>query len=61
MTRQDYILLAAGFKEALEAWPDEADFQQRVGVQTAANRVSRRLAADNPAFDRNRFLAACGL
>lgn len=61
MTKKDYETIAAGILEALDEWQAEDRSHERVGIQTAANRISRRLAQAYPAFDRNKFLAACGL
>lgn len=61
MTKKDYDIIAAAIREALVAWNGEDDGAKRIGVQTAANRISRRLREANPRFDRNQFLEACGL
>lgn len=60
MTRKDYELIASGFRYSkdsadLGAAPDFVD-----GIEDAARRISELLARDNPRFDRDRFLAACG-
>jgi seryl-tRNA(Sec) selenium transferase len=61
MTQQDYVIIAAAIKEALESYNQEHQSQMRIGMQVAANRISRNLQQDNSRFDRNQFLRACGL
>ena len=48
MTRKDYILIAKAIQEST----DKTEI---------AYAIATVLAADNPRFDRARFLAACGL
>lgn len=60
MTRRDYELIAGVFATteavcARSAW--DAVWRDRTRV---ANAMADALAADNPRFDRARFLAACG-
>ena len=55
MTRKDYILIAAvinrvGDDPTVNTWT----------LWRLANELSDRLAQDNPRFDRERFLKACG-
>ena len=62
MTRKDYIALAAALKAARHFEPDTIpahDFNY--GVTTAARRLTEVLAADNPRFDRSKFLSASGI
>ena len=55
MTKKDYIILsgivedAKGIKRADDA------------VAYIAHEIARACAVDNPRFDRERFLSACGL
>lgn len=51
MTRKDYILIAA----ALARLADSAD------KASCAQALTYALANDNPRFDRERFLKACGV
>lgn len=63
MTRKDYELIAAAIKEAKPLLPPVADYAEttrQLGWQTTAHAVAEALARDNPRFDRERFLAACG-
>ena len=59
MTRRDYLAMAAAINE------DRARFDEdgacRFGVESAAKALAEVLAANNPRFDRERFLAACGI
>jgi hypothetical protein len=56
MTKKDYIAIAAALKQTLRYC--ETDYQRR-GVQRASLTLADMLAADNPLFDRARFLDAC--
>lgn len=58
MTRKDYVLIAAALKRASAL--SETDSQRR-GVSRAAGSLAGALSADNEAFDRTRFLQACGV
>lgn len=61
MTRKDYILIAAALKAARSSYslPNVAIYHN--GIDNAAHRVCDALAKDNAAFDRARFLVACGV
>lgn len=53
MTRKDYNLIAAAIARASQA-PGYAERNKFVAMELADS-----LAADNPRFDRERFLKAC--
>lgn len=56
MTRKDYELIAATIRRTTGEGPSPTV------VQTIVSRAfADALAADNPRFDRARFLAACGV
>ena len=57
MTRKDYVRLAAALHKARGYC--ETDNQRR-GVERAVLCIAAELAADNPRFDRARFIAAAG-
>ena len=60
MTRKDYELIAAATRDALHsARPWSEDKEE--GIRLTARSIADALAADNPRFDRSRFLAACGV
>lgn len=59
MMRKDYIRIAACFAEARAAVCD--DLFETATLNTAVEIIARMFARDNSAFDRRRFLAACGL
>lgn len=62
MTRKDYILIAQAIKDAKPASvKDDYGNGLDVGVERAAFRLADALAVDNPRFDRERFLVACGV
>ena len=64
MTKKDFELIAAALKEARMHWiiaetPDADSF--RAGLYAAAKELAHALSTTNPRFDRERFLAACGV
>jgi len=66
MTRKDYVRLAAALRSARCSYhfPDGSASAKNVavyqsGVENAAAYIADALAADNPRFDRIKFLAAC--
>ncbi len=66
MTRKDYIILADALRRT--DWREiTATIGARGGLAplitqgTVAGLIADALAADNPRFDRSRFLAACGV
>lgn len=58
MTRKDYQAIAATIAEAKEARPGSST--PEATREYIANRLADALAADNPRFNRAKFLAACG-
>jgi hypothetical protein len=65
MTRKDYEAIAAAFRYArsdiLTKEPDASHADMLDGAALAAEHIATTMAADNPAFDRARFLKACGV
>lgn len=65
MTKKDYELIARVFKGELHAWdnaPDSKFKENAIEVIRALSQImAGYLATDNPRFDRDRFLEACGL
>jgi len=63
MTRKDYIAIAAALREASapvwasQIFPTSGEEMR----QDIIGRIASVLQADNPHFDRARFLAACGI
>lgn len=57
MTRKDYVLIADALKHAAACDPGT----EGGGIYRAAVCIADALAADNPRFDRARFLQACGV
>lgn len=57
MTRKDYVLIAKVIADIV------SDFGQEEPVQPSliAEELADALAGDNPNFDRERFLTACGV
>lgn len=54
MTRKDYVLIAAAIRAA-------DDGMCHITIRHLANELAAALAEDNPRFDRERFLIACGV
>lgn len=63
MTRKDYVLIATALKSARNIIPGPAlDIDSyNHAADSAAYALANALAADNAAFDRARFLKACGV
>lgn len=61
MTRKDYQLIADSLKGALPPVQFEGDEYRRDGIEAVALGLAERLQEENPRFDRDRFLKACGL
>jgi len=62
MTRKDYELIAKAIKDVgLWYHVGEGERQHGAGVVlfSLAMELARELGADNPRFDKQRFLAAC--
>lgn len=62
MTRKDYVLIA----QALSVQPRpivdrDPAFVARTAHAEICRNLARALGADNPRFDRERFLRACGV
>lgn len=66
MTRKDYKALASALQDARRGYGDintgivQASPEVE-GVTTAAHKIAYVLAADNPKFNVERFLEACGI
>jgi hypothetical protein len=66
MTRKDYVAIAAVFQRRMNAWAPHqyetiAGPCVRIELEEVAATIADLLAADNPRFDRARFLKACGV
>jgi hypothetical protein len=60
---KDYVLLAVALKNAYGApiGNELSDADYELGWKAAVAALSNALAQDNPRFDRERFLKACGV
>ena len=58
MSRKDYVAIAAILADERKYAADE---EARVVLAAVASRMASLFADDNARFDRNRFLAACGV
>jgi hypothetical protein len=65
MTRKDYRLIASAIRITLESIRDNPKVLrpdiQETGIYRAATVLASRLGEDNPNFDRDKFMVACGL
>ena len=72
MTKKDYIMIAKAFFDVnLETWAHEKHGEltisfatanaSRLALQLTARKIADYLAYDNQAFDRQKFLEACGI
>jgi hypothetical protein len=63
MTEKDYDLIASALSKSLGNWNAELNERHELPVEAIKQTceiVASTLSADNPGFDRERFLAACG-
>jgi hypothetical protein len=58
VTRKDYEAIASCIRGEREGWSQP---EPRIAVSRIARHLAEIMAADNPRFDRKRFLAACGV
>lgn len=56
MTKKHFIEIAACFKRQMAVAPSEAHYS----IRTIAEALCVTFKAQNPAFDKARFLTACG-
>jgi hypothetical protein len=59
MTRKDYVMLADILRNNREDFIEGEDGFAVIGIM--AHQIADGLQADNPRFDRARFLTACGV
>ena len=59
MTRKDYQLIASGVLSILRCYDNETP--ENKAIKELAEQLSYELGMDNPRFDSNRFLVACGV
>jgi hypothetical protein len=60
MTRKDYVLIAAACAKAYATFSPRSSNHSN-GARYVAECLADALGRDNPRFDRERFLAACGV
>lgn len=63
MTRKDYVMIAAALwrSKPLAILNPRMDAVRQSVYEMAVRNIADALAADNAAFDRARFLKACGV
>jgi hypothetical protein len=60
MTKKDFEAIAAIIKNRLE-WADPVEYGVISGIKLTARDMADYFETVNPRFDRDRFIAACGL
>jgi hypothetical protein len=60
MTNKDYIALAHIFECELAQYPEDIDEDIRQALKNTARGISDIYKKDNPNFDREQFMTACG-
>jgi hypothetical protein len=61
MTRKDYEAIAEVIKDARDYWcPDGANLADPCSLSIACG-IAAVMQTDNPRFDRDKFLTACGI
>ena len=61
MTKKDYVKFANRIRSQIQDAEDECNDYARQSAIRTANDAAGIFAADNPRFDRERFLKACGM
>lgn len=63
MTKKDYILIANAIKEQWQLSKKHSEHPQHSGlaIHNTALRLAYAFKQDNPRFDVDRFLTACGV
>ena len=59
MTKHHYEIIARAIREELEGWVTDGD--GAYAVRCVADQLAYAFSQDNPSFDRQRFLTACGV
>jgi hypothetical protein len=59
MSRKDYVLIASTISEERAIAKGQFEEIGAAALASFAERLADKLAADNPRFDRDRFIAAC--
>jgi hypothetical protein len=60
MTKKDYELIGKAIKGELGTWSISTQHQGIIAVQSVSYRIAELLELENPTFDKERFLKACG-
>ena len=60
MTQKDYILLAAALREQRPIGQEDCKLACLVQWERDVDAIAEALEQDNPRFDRDKFLDACG-
>lgn len=64
MTRKDYQLIAEVFKNAIDGQAENSHCQVKdpmTAIHNMAHDMRIKLLRDNPAFNNDKFLKACGI
>lgn len=60
MTRKDYVLIAEAISAEAISAVGPLSGAQIATLRKLASRLANKIAADNPRFDAERFVKACG-
>lgn len=61
MTRKDYVKIAQVFALHMQVATETGAGEQQETIEDLASEMAHMLHRDNPRFDRDKFLAACGV
>ncbi len=63
MTKKDYELIAGTIKNFKFGWIESGGFDtgEIEAIDNLSNNLALELQAENPKFDRTKFLEACGI
>jgi hypothetical protein len=61
MTKTDYELVASAIEFSHQSLNDNQFNKLYDGIERTAETIADYLQADNPKFNRNKFLEACGI
>lgn len=61
MTKKDYELIARSLEATIRFYSRIDSLVMQRGAKQAAYELADALGEDNPRFDRNKFLQACGI
>lgn len=63
MHKSDYELIAQAIEHEMYGWgqPEVMGIAETLAIKALAEELAERFEANNPKFDRAKFLSACGI